>query len=294
MIGISSWTILGPIVQPWPYRLLFYGLAVTVLMFLSSKHADKKAGYFIATKRFGIALLGGQFLAFMATVIFVTWGLKWRLHPDPSVIEDWVGMFWHFYVDIIFSETGLGLTVLGLVWVGDITWHSVGVIRPNISIPLMLVVVAASYFILNFGIRPVSLNLWKHSIDFFDAGFSQSNFNFDQPQWNVWSLREANGQIGIFGPILTVLFFGVLTPIIEEMFFRGLLFMSLLERTSTWVALVVQALLFAAIHIDLVRLPYLIIFGLILGYLTKRTSSLIPAVLLHFVVNTVSIVEVLT
>jgi membrane protease YdiL (CAAX protease family) len=286
MIGISSWTILGPIVQPWPYRLLFYGLAVAVLMFLSKKHADKKAGYFIATKRFGIALLGGQFLAGMATVIFVTWSIKWRLHPDPSVIEDWVGTFWHFYVDSVFSEAGLGLTVLGLVWVGDITWHSVGVIRPNISIPLMLVVVAASYFILNFGIRPVSLNLWKHCLDLFDASF-QSNFNFDQPQWNVWSLRKVAGQIGIFGPVLVVLLIGVLTPIIEEMFFRGLLLMSLLERTSTCVALVGQALLFAAIHIDLVRLP------LILGYLTKRTSSLIPAVIFHVMVNTISIIEVL-
>lgn len=293
MTGLSLWTLLGPILRPWPYRLLFYGLSIVVLTIFSLRHIERSGKIFIATRRFGAALLGGQFLAVAATTLFVVWGTGWRTYPDPVVFENWAGTSWHFYLDSFFSEIGLGLTVFALVWVRDVTWRSLGVRWPNLSIPFILVIVATVYFILRFVIEPTSLSLWKYCLSFFGVDLTQGNSGVDPLQWEVWSLRQCAGQIGVWGPAIFLFCVGILTPIFEELFFRGLLLTALLERTSTWVALVSQALLFAAIHIDFIRLPYLIALGLILGYLVKRTSSLVPAVLLHIVVNVLSLAAVM-
>lgn len=55
-------------------------------------------------------------------------------------------------------------------------------------------------------------------------------------------------------------------------------------------ALFGQALVFAMMHLEMVRLIYLMAFGLMLGLLVRRTPSLLPAILLHVVVNVTSLV----
>lgn len=294
MTGMSSWTLLAQILRPWPYRLLFFGLAIVALSVFTYRFNDKYSVPLIAAKRFGAALLGGQFLAAAATILFFGWNIGWRIHPDPVIVEDWVGAFWHFYVDDFFSKVGLGLAVLGLVLAGGVTWKSIGIRRPSLSIPSVLVIVAVAYLVLHFLVAPVSLNLWEWCLRFFGADLSQGNDGIDPLQWEVWSLRQVASQIGILGPALIVLCIGILAPVFEEMFFRGMLFTALLERLPTWGALIGQALLFAVIHLDLVRLPYLIVLGLVLGYLVKRTSSLLPAVLLHIIINVLSLIAVMT
>ncbi|MFC5526714.1 CPBP family intramembrane glutamic endopeptidase [Rhodanobacter ginsengisoli] len=260
---------------------------------LSRRHIERNGELLISTEHFGLALFGSQFLAAAATILFVVWGIGWQTHPNPAVFENWTGTSWHFYVDNFISEIGLGLTVFTIVWLRDATWESLGVRRPNLSIPSILVAVATAYIVLHFLIGPVSLSLWKYCLSFFGINLTQGYGDVDPLQWEVWSLRQAAGQIGVWGAALFVFCVGVLVPVFEELFFRGLILTALLERTSAWGALVSQAFLFAALHIDFIRLPYLIALGLILGYLVKRTSSLVPAVLLHILVNVISLTSVI-
>lgn len=292
MTGISSWDLLRPLLRPWPYRFLFFGLMCAFLLLISSKKADRNAGHLVAEKHLVIAILGSQVLAFVSTAVFVGWNLDWKMHLDPPVVENWVGIFWHFYVGDFLSEISLGLAVFGLIWAGNFTWGRIGVKRAVLPIPAIFILVAATYLILHLAIRPISMSLWEQCLRFFRPHFSQGS-DGDLALWEVWLLKQTVAQLGDWGAVLIVLWLGVLAPIIEEIFFRGLLLTALWERTSTWIAIVGQSLLFAAIHIDMVRLPYLVVFGLILGYLVKRASSVLPAVFLHVFVNLISIRGVL-
>jgi membrane protease YdiL (CAAX protease family) len=78
-----------------------------------------------------------------------------------------------------------------------------------------------------------------------------------------------------------------LVPIFEEVFFRGLL-LSWLNRHMRFVpALLVQAVLFAAMHLYPVVLPYTFLFGIATGYVRRETGSTVNTVLMHVINNVV-------
>lgn len=76
--------------------------------------------------------------------------------------------------------------------------------------------------------------------------------------------------------------------ICEEIMFRGFL-MRFFEGNSKKMAVVVSALLFAIFHLDPFRLIPTFILGLILGYLTIRSGSIVNSMLSHTVNNSVAV-----
>jgi len=79
----------------------------------------------------------------------------------------------------------------------------------------------------------------------------------------------------------------LLVPIFEEVFFRGLL-LSWLNRHMRFVpALLVQAALFAAMHVYPVVFPYAFLFGIATGYVRRATGSTFNTVLMHVINNVV-------
>ena len=78
----------------------------------------------------------------------------------------------------------------------------------------------------------------------------------------------------------------VLAPVGEEILCRGLaLYYARKALPRYWMANILQALLFAAIHGNLIQGTYAFAIGLMLGWLAKRCGSLLPCMLLHFTVN---------
>lgn len=78
----------------------------------------------------------------------------------------------------------------------------------------------------------------------------------------------------------------VLAPIGEEILCRGLtLYYAKKALPYFWMANILQALLFGAIHGNLIQGLYAFAIGLMLGWVTERYHSLLPAMLLHFTVN---------
>ncbi|RLE97345.1 MAG: CPBP family intramembrane metalloprotease [Thermoprotei archaeon] len=89
-------------------------------------------------------------------------------------------------------------------------------------------------------------------------------------------------------------------PLGEETIFRGLIESYLLEHTDMWIAIVVPAVLFSAMHV----VPYFnsppltlffillsaLILGLLAGYFRAKGESLFPAVTAHIVFNFTGIV----
>jgi membrane protease YdiL (CAAX protease family) len=87
-----------------------------------------------------------------------------------------------------------------------------------------------------------------------------------------------------------VVLFGLVAPVVEELFYRGLLLRSLERSMSGGAALVVSALVFAAIHFELLLLPGLFLAGLIFGWLVQRSGRLGPGIFAHIGFNSLTIV----
>lgn len=92
------------------------------------------------------------------------------------------------------------------------------------------------------------------------------------------------------GVLLLVLIVGLGAPIIEEIFYRGLLQRAIAKRWGVWPGIAGSAVLFAASHFQGLQFPALALLGLILGYMTARTGRLGPAIFTHIAFNMVTVV----
>jgi membrane protease YdiL (CAAX protease family) len=95
------------------------------------------------------------------------------------------------------------------------------------------------------------------------------------------------------GVVLLVLVIAVGAPIVEEIFFRGLVQRSIAARYSDTVALVGSAVMFGLVHFQPLQFPGLLLFGLVAGYCAQRTRRLGMSMLAHMAFNGVSLAVLL-
>jgi hypothetical protein len=96
------------------------------------------------------------------------------------------------------------------------------------------------------------------------------------------SLTERATGVGV---VLLILVVAVGAPVVEELFYRGLLLRSLERRLGPAPALWVSAILFGLSHFQLLQLPALVMFGLVAGWLAQRRGRLGPAIWAHVAFN---------
>lgn len=92
------------------------------------------------------------------------------------------------------------------------------------------------------------------------------------------------GKSGI-GLLPGLLILAVSPAVCEEMLFRGALLSSFERRMPAWAAVVLTALLFAVIHLNLFRLVPTFLLGLYLALIVHRTRSIYLSMLAHAVNN---------
>ena len=83
------------------------------------------------------------------------------------------------------------------------------------------------------------------------------------------------------GIVWSFLYIVIIAPVLEEMFFRGLLLRSYLKRYSTEAAIVITALLFGVMHGQPIQIFWGFILGLLLAWLYLLTRSLWPCIIAH-------------
>ncbi len=94
-------------------------------------------------------------------------------------------------------------------------------------------------------------------------------------------MREPMGYLAI----------GILGPVAEEMVFRGAVLRSLLKlfpAKDHWWPILISAVLFGAVHMNMAQFVHALPIGLLLGWMYYRTGSIIPGLLFHWVNNTVA------
>lgn len=91
--------------------------------------------------------------------------------------------------------------------------------------------------------------------------------------------------------LLFALLVGVGAPVVEELFYRGLLLRSLTKRgVHVVAAVVVTAAVFAAIHFQVLQFAGLFVFGLLAGALAARTGRLGASIWAHIGFNMTTVV----
>lgn len=85
--------------------------------------------------------------------------------------------------------------------------------------------------------------------------------------------------------ILLLLSFAILTPIFEELIFRGFILRFFSERFPFWIAAIVTSFFFGIAHTYSLGVMVITFFmGLLLPFYVK-TKSIIPAMLFHIMNN---------
>ena len=115
-------------------------------------------------------------------------------------------------------------------------------------------------------------------------------FSEDRLTENAQDLVDRAGGVSTWLLVAVVV---IGAPIVEELFYRGLLQRSLADRFNEGAVLVAVAAVFAAVHFRPVEFPGLFVFGLILGWAALRTRRLGPAITIHVGFNLTGLLLVL-
>ncbi len=178
------------------------------------------------------------------------------------------------------SPTGfLPLYLLFIItWSGVAMLASLKLLRPDINVPFssgvgrfrssivmalvsLPVVMGVSYFVLTAAS---------------EAGLPGSSELFSEPK----------GPIDVSYLVLGI---AIIAPLVEEVMFRGYLFSLLEKRAGTNPAIIVTAWLFAMFHFSFVTFIPIFFMGLWMGYLRKRSGSIVPSFIFHSANNLLAI-----
>ena len=82
--------------------------------------------------------------------------------------------------------------------------------------------------------------------------------------------------------IIATVFLG---PILEELVFRRVIFGSIIQNYNFWIASIISAIVFAAIHMDFTHILLYTICGMIFAFLYHKTKRLLTPIIGHVLLN---------
>jgi len=101
--------------------------------------------------------------------------------------------------------------------------------------------------------------------------------------------EAAQRALELVDPWLVVVAIVVLAPIAEEVFFRGVVFNAWLREGGRRWAFIGSSAVFALIHLSVVTLVPIFLLGLALAWIYHRTGNLLAPIVMHAVVNGISV-----
>jgi len=93
-----------------------------------------------------------------------------------------------------------------------------------------------------------------------------------------------------FSAISMLLVGGLLAPVAEEVYFRGVLYQWLRHRWGTWIGILISALIFGIVHGDYAISGAAFVLGIILAWIYERSQSLWTSIIIHVLNNSAKIV----
>jgi sodium transport system permease protein len=264
----------------------------------------------------GKAGIETTFAVFLSTVAFAVIALQfaaWLFQREEVVLSEEKGfpLTWRRNEfrprPAITASMALGLFTIMLImlfFVGSTVqaWK----LLPGLLITEWLMLLAPILFLLWYAkidfrnalnLRPLTLSRTCASIavGFFSIILViQISFWFSQvlpvPEAMEEQMAKLFASDGSITQLLALLFVAAFSPAIcEEVMFRGAILSGMRTRLGFWPSAIIVGTLFGLFHMDVFRIPPIIVLGIILTYLTLRTGSLYAAMIVHFMNNSFAI-----
>jgi len=165
------------------------------------------------------------------------------------------------------------LIVDSLIIVFVLPWYNVGVLEQfrivKFNVLIMIVIMAVLVLILVLPIvDPVD---FVKKLTHYQLTIKQFNFSLS-------SLVK-------FDKVIYLFLMVIITPVVEEIIYRGFLFNLLLKKYQVKLALIISSVIFAFFHLRFAGIGFLFVYGLFFGYVYYKTNSLIAPILAHFTIN---------
>jgi len=193
-------------------------------------------------------------IAFMFAAVF---GLLWLFYyviPEPFPSEE-------YYILLIMYAIMLMATALIFKTKNLSKIHSSIGFNP-VKLNAIIIATASALFI------------W-----FIDYIYQTKVLNIDNSIGaNIWYKQQAN-------LVYVFLSTAIITPVIEEMLFRGIILQSLRNHLSKTVSAIIVSALFTLIHFEVLQIPILFLASIIYVWLTYKYKSIIPAIIAHIINN---------
>ena len=90
-------------------------------------------------------------------------------------------------------------------------------------------------------------------------------------------------------PIILIISVAIVAPIYEEIIFRGIFLKGMAKKMNPTVALVISALFFALVHLNIPQGINAFLLGLVIGAIYLKTESIYLSIFAHFVNNVLAI-----
>lgn len=103
--------------------------------------------------------------------------------------------------------------------------------------------------------------------------------------------KDANTAFFAGGVLFELLGSCLVIPFAEELLFRGVVYKRLRMLFGITPAIVLSAVLFGILHVNLVQFLYAAILGMLLAFLVEKTGKLSSAVLGHIAANVVAVIR---
>lgn len=102
-----------------------------------------------------------------------------------------------------------------------------------------------------------------------------------------------NASDAFYGSTFGLEFLGsaLITPFLEELLHRGVVFGRLRRRMGMWPAVLISALVFAMLHFNIVQFIYAFLLGIVFALFVEKTGRLYPAVVAHIVANGIAVIR---
>lgn len=90
---------------------------------------------------------------------------------------------------------------------------------------------------------------------------------------------------------LEILGSALITPFLEELLHRGVVYERLRRQMSMWQAVIISALIFAVLHFNIVQFIYAFLMGVVFALFVEKTGRLFPVVIAHAVANGIAVIR---
>jgi membrane protease YdiL (CAAX protease family) len=186
----------------------------------------------------------------------------------------------------------LTLAFMAVTWVGFLVWPLVVMIQKGTGRP------STDY---GLAVRPIDVAWAAAGFAAFWAFSTAATVIFDlladgDPPTNTSLV--AGSRDSTVALLALLIGAGLITPIVEELWFRGFFLRSVGKRNGAPIAVVVTSIAFGALHFqfggigDLWIVGLLTVYGVILAALTVHTRRLGAAIICHAVNNTLAVLTV--